>query len=393
LWFKEGVKLQDLNKNEIESKVSSLNGNWALLNTPKLEKVFEFEDFKEALEFVNKVGEIAEEVHHHPDVHISYGRVILNLFTPDENAITDLDFKLAERIDSMESNNDEEVLSNMDVLKNGSDFERKKAAVKLGNLKDKRSVNLLIKTLDDSDRSVQKASARSLGKIGDDKAIKPLIRILRFVDLEFRWAAKEALVEIGESCEDNLISIMESKSYHQREMAIEALSEIESEKAEIPIKKALSDEESTVRWRAARAVSKWYDEDSVNTLKELSQKDPDRKVREEATKSLKTIESVAKNLFNDFEKHLEYISTDIKSRNIKGGKSFSSPEKKFFSAHFFNPYKIRFYIYQGAKGIEELDTTKGDPHWGAIYLQKEEDLEKVLEAVKKSYIITKKDFK
>ncbi|MCE7698573.1 MAG: 4a-hydroxytetrahydrobiopterin dehydratase, partial [Methanobacterium paludis] len=383
--------MQDLNKNEIESKVSSLNGDWALLNTPKLKKVFEFEDFKEALEFVNKVGEIAEEVHHHPDVQISYGEVILNIFTHDKNAITDLDFKLAERIDSMGSNNDEEVLGNMDVLKNGSDFEKRKATVRLGRLRDKRSINLLIKALDDGDRFVQKASARSLGKIGDEKAIKPLIRILGFVDPEFRWAAKEALVEIGKSSEDDLISIMESKNYHQREMAIEALSEIESEKAEIPIKKALSDEESTVRWRAARAVSKWYDENSVNTLKELAQKDPDRKVRDEAIKSLKTVESAVKNLFNDFEKHLEYVSTDIKSRNIKGGKSFSSPEKKFFSAHFFNPYKIRFYIYQGNKGIEELDNMKGDSQWGAIYLQKEEDLEKVLEAVKKSYIITKKD--
>ncbi|AEG17854.1 4a-hydroxytetrahydrobiopterin dehydratase [Methanobacterium paludis] len=385
--------MQDLNKNEIESKVSSLNGNWALLNTLKLEKVFEFEDFKEALEFVNKVGEIAEEVHHHPDVQISYGEVILNIFTHDKNAITDLDFKLAERIDSMGSNNDEEVLGNMNVLKNGSDFEKRKATVRLGRLRDKRSINLLIKALDDGDRFVQKASARSLGKIGDEKAIKPLIRILGFVDPEFRWAAKEALVEIGKSSEYDLISALKSKNYHQREMAIEALSEIESEKAEIPIKKALSDEESTVRWRAARAVSKWYDEKSVNTLKELAQKDPDRKVRDEAIKSLKIVESEVKNLFNDFEKHLEYISTDIKSKNIKGGKSFSSPEKTFFSAHFFNPYKIRFYIYQGNKGIEELDSMKGDSQWGAIYLQKEGDLEKVLEAVKKSYIITKKDFK
>ncbi|SCG85412.1 4a-hydroxytetrahydrobiopterin dehydratase [Methanobacterium congolense] len=383
--------MQDLTKNEMEIKVASLNGNWKL-NTPKLEKVFEFENFKEALEFVTKVGEIADEIQHHPDVQISYGTVILNIYTHDTQGITDLDFKLAERIDSLESNNDAEVLDNMDMLKNGSDFEKRKAAGRLGNLRDERAVNLLIKALDDDDRFVQRASARSLGKIGNEKAIKPLIRILGFVDPEFRWAAKEALVEIGEASEDDLISIMESKNYHQREMAIEALSEIGSEKAGISIKKALSDGESKVRWRAARAVSKWYDEETVNTLKELSKKDPDRKVRDEAIKSLNIVESMVKSLFNDFEKHLDYISTDIRSKNIKGGKSFSSPKKMFFSAHFASPYRVRFYLYQGSKGIKELEKMKGDPQWGAIYLQKEEDLEKVLEAVKKSYIITKKDF-
>ncbi|MCE7699997.1 MAG: HEAT repeat domain-containing protein, partial [Methanobacterium paludis] len=325
-----------------------------------------------------------------------------------------------------------------------------KAATKLGNLGCTNSINALIKALNDPSTFVPSKAASSLGKIKDKKAIKPLINQFKSENVIFRESALKALVKIGKNAVPELVASLNHKDVHTRQMSVEALGELntiehlneiikalndeestvrwraaralgklgdfkgvkplqnalkdsdEKVKSEAKaalvkigpnLKKALSDESSGVRWNAARAVSKWYDEDSVNTLKELSQKDPDHKVREEATKSLKTIESVVKNLFNDFEKHLEYISTDIKSRNIKGGKSFSSPEKKFFSAHFFNPYKIRFYIYQGAKGIKELNTTKGDPHWGAIYLQKEEDVGKVLEVVKKSYIITKKEFK
>lgn len=117
------------------------------------------------------------------------------------------------------------------------------------------------------------------------------------------------------------------------------------------LKLSLSDESGGVRWRAAEAVLKCYDDNSVNILKNLSEEDPIFKVREESAKTLKAIEEKFKDLFNRFEEDLKFTSEDIKAKNIKEGKSFSSPEKKLFEAHFFNPYKIRFCVYHGKEKI------------------------------------------
>ena len=66
---------------------------------PKLVKEFKFKDFKQAMEFVNKVAEIAEQLKHHPDIHIHYNRVVIETWTHSENDITQKDYKLAEEID------------------------------------------------------------------------------------------------------------------------------------------------------------------------------------------------------------------------------------------------------------------------------------------------------
>jgi 4a-hydroxytetrahydrobiopterin dehydratase len=62
-----------------------------------LERTFTFPDFREALDFVNKVGEIAEAENHHPDVQLSYGRVTLRWWTHTAGGITDRDVELASR--------------------------------------------------------------------------------------------------------------------------------------------------------------------------------------------------------------------------------------------------------------------------------------------------------
>ena len=60
-------------------------------------KQYQFENFVEALEFVNRIGAIAEELGHHPDITINYNRVKLSVSTHDANGLTELDFKLAGR--------------------------------------------------------------------------------------------------------------------------------------------------------------------------------------------------------------------------------------------------------------------------------------------------------
>ncbi len=68
----------------------------------KIERTFEFDDFTEAMDFVNNVAEIAEEEEHHPDIDIRYNKVKLSVYTHNKNGLTDLDFQLAERIDTLQ---------------------------------------------------------------------------------------------------------------------------------------------------------------------------------------------------------------------------------------------------------------------------------------------------
>lgn len=62
-----------------------------------LERTFSFASFREALDFVNRVGELAEAENHHPDIAISYDRVTLRWWTHTAGGITDRDRELAEK--------------------------------------------------------------------------------------------------------------------------------------------------------------------------------------------------------------------------------------------------------------------------------------------------------
>ena len=68
-------------------------------NQGKLVKTFQFKDFKEALSFINKVGEKAESMNHHPKIVNIYNSVTIELWTHDQNAVSELDFQLADEID------------------------------------------------------------------------------------------------------------------------------------------------------------------------------------------------------------------------------------------------------------------------------------------------------
>ena len=68
-------------------------------NSGKLVKPLNSKDFNEALKFINTVGQIAESMNHHPKIINLYNTVTLKLWTHDQNAISKLDFQLAEEID------------------------------------------------------------------------------------------------------------------------------------------------------------------------------------------------------------------------------------------------------------------------------------------------------
>jgi 4a-hydroxytetrahydrobiopterin dehydratase len=70
--------------------------DWKIVSG-ELVRTFQFKDFRAALGFVNRVGELAEEAGHHPDIDIRYNRVRLGLTTHDAGGITEKDFDLAAR--------------------------------------------------------------------------------------------------------------------------------------------------------------------------------------------------------------------------------------------------------------------------------------------------------
>ena len=85
-----------LDETEIGRRLAGLPG-WERRGD-EIRRTFSFANFAEALAFVNRVGGLAEELDHHPDIDIRYSRVTLALTTHDAGGLTARDFELAGRI-------------------------------------------------------------------------------------------------------------------------------------------------------------------------------------------------------------------------------------------------------------------------------------------------------
>ena len=94
------MERKKLSAEEIAEALADLNG-WMAEND-KLKKRFSFENFAEALEFVNKAGEIAERFDHHPDIFFGWGYAEFFITTHDRGGITDFDTALAKEIEEIE---------------------------------------------------------------------------------------------------------------------------------------------------------------------------------------------------------------------------------------------------------------------------------------------------
>ncbi len=93
------MERRKLASNEIEEGLSGLPGWSAAGDTIK--RRYEFNNFAESLEFVNKVGAIAEEADHHPDITFGWGYAEIATTTHDRGGVTDVDLALARRIDEI----------------------------------------------------------------------------------------------------------------------------------------------------------------------------------------------------------------------------------------------------------------------------------------------------
>lgn len=77
--------------------------DWILLRdgTHKITKQFKFKNFKESMDFVNKVADLAESEGHHPDIKIVWNKVQLDLFTHAVGGLSENDFIMAAKIDKL----------------------------------------------------------------------------------------------------------------------------------------------------------------------------------------------------------------------------------------------------------------------------------------------------
>ena len=77
---------------------------WTAPNDHHVFRVFQFPDFKTALDFVNRVGALAEEQGHHPDLLLAWGKVEVTIYTHKIDGLTESDFVLAAKIDPLFQN-------------------------------------------------------------------------------------------------------------------------------------------------------------------------------------------------------------------------------------------------------------------------------------------------
>jgi len=82
-----------------DEMLKQLDSGWSLNPDGHLERLYKFKDFAQALAFVNKIGAIAEEEGHHPDLYLAWGKCRVELWTHKINGLTQSDFYMAAKSD------------------------------------------------------------------------------------------------------------------------------------------------------------------------------------------------------------------------------------------------------------------------------------------------------
>ena len=88
-----------MERSKAEEMLKQLEGGWSLNTAGHLARLYTFKDFAQALAFVNKVGALAEEEGHHPDLHLAWGKCTVELWTHKINGLTESDFYMAAKAD------------------------------------------------------------------------------------------------------------------------------------------------------------------------------------------------------------------------------------------------------------------------------------------------------
>lgn len=90
-----------LTNEELAPLLKQLKLDWEVIDNKKIRHEFKFKDFVESMAFVNKVADLAEEENHHPNIHIYYSRVVIDLTTHNIKGLSENDFILAAKIEGL----------------------------------------------------------------------------------------------------------------------------------------------------------------------------------------------------------------------------------------------------------------------------------------------------
>lgn len=86
---------------EQQALLVQLGPGWRIVDGHHLERSYRFKDFAAALRFVNQVGELAEQQNHHPDLHLAWGRVGVEIWTHAIDGLLEADFILAAKCERL----------------------------------------------------------------------------------------------------------------------------------------------------------------------------------------------------------------------------------------------------------------------------------------------------
>ena len=85
---------------ELTDLLERLGHGWRVVDEHHLEKEYKFKDFAEALAFTNRVGAVAEQQGHHPDIYLTWGKVRLTMWTHKIDGLTESDFVFAAKAEN-----------------------------------------------------------------------------------------------------------------------------------------------------------------------------------------------------------------------------------------------------------------------------------------------------
>jgi 4a-hydroxytetrahydrobiopterin dehydratase len=90
-----------LKGDELNRLSQQLDPGWRVIAEHHLEREFKFQDFRAALDFTNRVGQLAEQQNHHPDIYLAWGKVKLTLWTHKIDGLTESDFVFAAKVNKL----------------------------------------------------------------------------------------------------------------------------------------------------------------------------------------------------------------------------------------------------------------------------------------------------
>jgi 4a-hydroxytetrahydrobiopterin dehydratase len=94
-------KIPPLNEKQVAEYRKEIGDEWMVLNNSKIKKEYLFKNFEQTMAFVNRVAGLAEAEGHHPDMHVSYSKVDIELWTHSINGLSENDFIMAAKIDTL----------------------------------------------------------------------------------------------------------------------------------------------------------------------------------------------------------------------------------------------------------------------------------------------------